>query len=362
VGAFLAVNIFLHLQSTQNDDAVASVVSALARSTRFAIQPYLIRHGEWWRLMTGAVSCGSLPTIALTAAAVFWVGRLVARRVTHFEFLAIALASLAGGSLVTVLVKPDSFSYSGLSLAGGIVATYLVGRKRRALGVLTLPGAAHGWMGYGIFFLGWTVLGALGSETGGPYAFAGGALAAAPLAWRMFDPFPTIERSKAPAGVALLASVLLFGVAVGASGAAASAPAPQRSPADLMSALTTAAQGGAPASPGWVKVSYWEDNTDDGDYQTYEVRCDPMPSSQNDQYKMVDPVAACTWFDANPAALNSRRPVDSSCANALVWRLQIEGTLRSTQGTRPVNAEIEGSDDCVNPGNFDARNHLVSEG
>jgi membrane associated rhomboid family serine protease len=361
VGAFLATNVFLYLQSTQNNNAVASVVSAFARSTRFAVQPYFIRHGEWWRLFTGAVSCGSLPTIALTAATVFWVGRLVARRLTHLEFLALSLASLAGGVLLIVLVKPDSFSYSGLSLAGGIVATYLVGRKRGALGVLTLPGAMQGWMGYGIFFLGWTVLGALGSETGGPYAFAGGALVAAPLAWRMFDPFPTSERSKGPAAVSVLVGALLFGGAAGASGAPTRAPAQPLSTADLMSAMTSAAQEAAPASPGWMKVSYWEDTTDDGDYQTYEVRCDPTPSIQNDRYNMANPVSACAWFDANPSFVRAHEVVDSpDCANALVWRVQIEGTHTSNSKPVLVNAEFEGSEDCGQPGNSALLEHLLS--
>jgi hypothetical protein len=339
--------VLLYLQSTKNDNAASSVLSALARSTRFAIQPYLIRHGEWWRLFTGAIACGSLPTIGLTAAAVFWIGRLVARRVTHLELLMLAVASLGGGTLLTAMVNPDSFSYSGLALAGGMVAAYLVGRKRGVLGVLSLPGAGQGWMVYGFFFIGWTILGALGSETGGPYAFAGGALAVAPLAWKMFDPFPTNERSKVPALTSALVSALLFAVAAIASGSATNAPTPPRSPFDVISDAGAAGAQTTSASPGWMKVAYWEDNTDVGDFQTYELQCSPEPLVRNDRYEIGVSRTSCDWLKANSSELTVQDAVDSpSCNASLIWRMTIVGTLTSDAGVRPVDAQFEGGANC----------------
>jgi membrane associated rhomboid family serine protease len=349
VGAFLAANVMLHVQSTTNKSALA---------------PYLIRHGEWWRLFTGAVACGSLPTIALTAAIVFWVGRLVARRTTHLEFFGLSLVSAAGGALVTVVAKPDSYSYSGLSLAGGVVAAYLVGRKRGALGVLTLPGATQGWMIYGVLFAGWTVLGALGSETGGLYSFAGGALAAAPLAWRMFDPFPTLERSRVPAAISAFVSVLLFGFTVVVSGSATSPPRP--SPTlppgfNVFSDIEAAEAETATAPAGWLKVAYWEDSADIGDFQTFELQCDPKPVVRNDTYGLSGSATeSCDWLTANSEARNLIDDVDATCNQTLVWRLAIVGTLTSSSGARPVDARYEGGEGCGSAVSAQALEALLS--
>jgi membrane associated rhomboid family serine protease len=307
----------------------------LGQPSRFALKISAMHQGEWWRLATGSVAYGSVITLLVSVAVIWWLGRHLAARMSTIAFLLLVAVAIAGGTLAALLVSPTTGIFAGLAIPGGLLGAYVVGRKRNGVSKMPMPFDPR--IGFGVFFLGWMVFGALSSETGGAIAALGGALAAAPIAWLMFDPFNRDSKSKKPPAIAAGLAVALIVAAAGVAGA----------------------QTGRPTGPdrvGWLTVGYWEEHTDLGDYQSFLVKCSPTPVLDGDA-EGFDAANICAFLKKNPSALTVQQPVDT-CTNPLIERMTIFGTIGSSQ----VDALFEGNDTCGTALAKDALNSLGSTG
>ncbi len=186
---------------------------SLGGPDRFSLNVWAMKHGQMWRLLTGAIVNGSIITVVISAALVWWLGRHLAARMSILGFVTLSLVSLSGGALLALLAAPGASSYAGLGLPGGLLGAYLVGRKRDAVSKIPMPFDPR--LGFGVFFVGWIVFGALSSERGGAVAALGGALAALPVAWLTFDPFDRDRKSSKPAIVAAAMTIALLAASIG---------------------------------------------------------------------------------------------------------------------------------------------------
>jgi membrane associated rhomboid family serine protease len=186
---------------------------SLGGPDRFSLDIWAMNHGELWRIATGAVVNGSIITVVISAALVWWLGRHLAARMSTVAFVALSLVALSGGVLLALLASPGAGSYAGLGLPGGLLGAYVVGRKRNVVSKIPMPFDPR--LGFGLFFVGWMVFGALSSERGGAAAALGGAVAALPVAWLLFDPFDRDRKSKKPLVIAAVLVIGLFAASAG---------------------------------------------------------------------------------------------------------------------------------------------------
>jgi membrane associated rhomboid family serine protease len=366
---FLALKILMAFVLAAN---VANIVSSQSSSdgslgfgrfaSKMSLQAYLIQHGESWRLLTGSIINGSLITTVINAAVIWWLGHQIAPKVRHLQFLALTLAALATGATAAIATQPNSETFGGLALSGGFAATYGVLRKRNMIGRLSLGNARQ--YSFGLLFVGWTVYGALTSEAGGGVAFLAGGCACGLLAWILLDPLRQAMPHKAMLATAIALGVAGFTIA----GAVSFSVASSRPPAKPVNPLDASnfsklledrlREKQTPKDGEWVTITYWEDNTDVGDYQTYHVRCKPSPVA-----RVVAPVASvdanrvCTWLTAHPNVLTTQET--TTCTGVVTWRNTVVGTFNG----KPVNAQFEGDlDGCGSPLSLEAQTVLSELG
>ncbi len=320
-----------------------SVSGVVMGPTKYSVHAALIRDGESWRLFSGAIAGGSYFTVFLAAGATWWIGRTVLPRLGQLNFWAIVSLSLAGGVLALVFVRPKNDGYGILSLVGGLAATYVAGRRRSEVGILSMP--FGGRLGYGIFFFGWILFGAVSSDPSLLVAMAGGAVAAGSYAVWFFD--RRRPSSSAAIGGAATVAVLLVSALV-ASATSASVNTQQRSAAEaLVKSFGITDPTSAPS--GWMTVSSWEERNDMGDYQSFRVRCFPNPEFKELSLggPPLDPARPCGWLASNGSLLKVNEDVPPACADEAVlqWRTTVVGDF----GGKDVQIDVSGSRDCASP-------------
>jgi membrane associated rhomboid family serine protease len=100
---------------------------------RFALWPYAVHHGQWYRLITAAFLHESVPHIALNMASLAIVGPAVEAELGKLRFGALYLLSALGGSVASYLLSPAA--ELGLGASGAIFglfgAYFAIARTRR---------------------------------------------------------------------------------------------------------------------------------------------------------------------------------------------------------------------------------------
>ncbi len=331
-------------------------------NSKLSLNAWAIKHGQAWRVITGALINGSLITTALCVATVWWLGRQTAPQVKHAQFLAITMAAVGGGALAVLVAEPNGNSFGGLSLSGGLAATYLILRKRNLVGRLRMP--AGGQFGYLLFFVGSMIYSALTSESGGIYALFGGAVAAGILAWFLLDPLrPDATTRNAAIGATFL-GVALLGVATGVAFAADPKPYVPTTQTDLAGYVARFQQMETPTDGEWVTVRRWEERTDIGDVQIFHLQCGPVPSYRlTDTNELVDPKAVCDWLGSHPDALTATETVDTCLDDpySIVWRIQLSGTFhaKAVSSLFEGGTNLAGTANCASALSREAEAHLV---
>ncbi len=122
--ALIAVNIVLYL--------VASGSPSFAFHS-YEI-PYLIQHGQWYRLFSSFFVTNDFLDIALNMFSLYIIGRLVEPALEKWRYLAVYLLSGLGGSVATYLLGKLLLESAGASGAiFGLIGAYFVLARRAHL-------------------------------------------------------------------------------------------------------------------------------------------------------------------------------------------------------------------------------------
>jgi membrane associated rhomboid family serine protease len=310
-------------------------------SSRYSINPWAIRHGQWWRILTGGLANGSPFTMVPVLMMVWWLGRRVTPHLSHAKFFVVLVSSVGAAVLLLIATAPGRESFGGLSVLGGLVGLYLVLRRRGEIRQIRGP-AIRQWGFFGLFLV-WIMGNSLVAEAGAAVGFGCGVVGGGLAAWVFTDPVYSWNPRRV-VGVGAVVAFALFG---GAVAKVWTGNSPQPHPGVFATALQQWKDQVVPPSDGeWVSVHFWEDSTDVGDFQTYHVQCQPtMRTQQVAPIVKVDAAGVCGWLAGHPGAYSARESVAARCAALLVRRVVVEGRYRG----QSVSAQFEVADDVVDP-------------
>jgi membrane associated rhomboid family serine protease len=176
-----------------------------------------VREGEWWRLVTGGFLHAGLVHLAFNMLALWSIGAVVERTFGPVRMLAIYGTSLLAGSLVVLIMAPDTPTLGASGAVFGLFGCVFVVTALRA-------GKQLAWQRFGgLLILNGLISLAPGISLGG---HLGGFVAGAAIGWCM-DQLPRrTGRSWAPLAVcAVLAVGCVVGSLVAARSLATSSPA-----------------------------------------------------------------------------------------------------------------------------------------
>jgi membrane associated rhomboid family serine protease len=313
--------------------------SPLSGIGRFALSTDAVKY-EWWRLFTGAVAHQSVISLPINLVATWWIGRYLSPRLRMVRFLGLAVASILGGALLTLLLVPHSLGFGGLGLSGGMVGAQLAGQRRGSLGRLTLPRMQNigfvGW--FGLWFLFSSLFSGLGSLS----AIVGGLAIGFGLGWMMLERVTLMPNQADPnevrhgaiaAAVAIACALLAIGVS-GSTGSVAQAKRDLRVSQESEDLLKDAIFPVLPKDRNSFRITMMEDKTDLGDSQSYLLTCGASPSAKGAGLVADEEVAgfapkACRWIVANAERL-VQSPIET-CDAGLVFNMSVSGRLEDGQ-------------------------------
>lgn len=113
---------------------VASGEGRIGVLDRFGLVPYLVQHGQIYRLFTNAFLHLSIPHIGLNMLSLVFVGVPVEGAIGRLRFGVLYAASALGGSVLYYLIAPPLVAAVGASGAiFGVFGAYFVLARRRGL-------------------------------------------------------------------------------------------------------------------------------------------------------------------------------------------------------------------------------------
>jgi membrane associated rhomboid family serine protease len=333
--------------------------SPLSGIGRFALSTDAIKY-EWWRLFTGAVAHQSVISLPINLVTTWWIGRYLSPRLRMVRFLGLAVASILGGTLLTLLLVPHSLGFGGLGLSGGMVGAQLAGQRRGSLGRLSLPRMQNigfvGW--FGLWFLFSSLFSGLGSLS----AIAGGLAIGFGLGWLMLERVTLMPNQADPnerrhgaiaAAVAIVCALLAIGVS-GSAGSVAQAKRDVRFNQQSEDLLKDAIFPDQPDGPNSFRITRMEDKSDVGDAQSYILTCGDTPAvrgvglvSDGDMVGIA--VKACAWITANAQRLatSPNESCEDDLRPALVDNVVVVGQLANGQrvsGSFDLRAAMSGGE------------------
>jgi membrane associated rhomboid family serine protease len=140
---------------------------------------------DWWRLFTGAVAFQSVLLLAIGLGVTWWLGRFICPRLRSVRFIALCVASISAGALVSLLVSPNGGTFGGLSLSAGMLGAQFAGQRRGTLSKLQMPRMQS--FGFGGLFILWFAFSSLVSGLDSIGAMLGGGLAGGVLGYVMLE-------------------------------------------------------------------------------------------------------------------------------------------------------------------------------
>jgi membrane associated rhomboid family serine protease len=150
---------------------------------------------HWWRLFTGAIAFQSILSMAIGLGLTWWLGRFLCPRLRAARFVALCVASIAGGALVSLLVTPRGGAFGGLSLSAGMLGAQFAGQRRGTLGRLQIPRLQN--FGFGGLFIGWFLFSSLLGGFGSIGAMLGGGIAGGVVGYLMLERTGALPGQKA---------------------------------------------------------------------------------------------------------------------------------------------------------------------
>lgn len=103
-----------------------------------------VADGEWWRIVTVALTHGSITHIVLNMLSLWIIGSIVEAALGPGRYLAIYIASIVWGSLGAILIEPGlaSVGASGgvFGVFAGLAVLQLARRGRIGMDILTILG------------------------------------------------------------------------------------------------------------------------------------------------------------------------------------------------------------------------------
>jgi Rhomboid family len=326
--------------------ALKATFQLLLGPVRFAARASRIQNGEGWRLLTGAVGFANLPTAAFGLGLSWWLGRFLELKLGHVRLALLALVGIASGLAACLVAQPDANNFAALGMAGAFVGAYGAGLMLRQLPRLRLPNVGYGWL-LGIFFLGSSVIRAL-SDTGTLIVLVVSAAVGFVFGRIALSDLTTMSQTNQRIALAVSFAALATFSAARASQVTITKPDAN---AELVSALDDIV--GAVTDPssydrGWLRVTYWEDELDGGDAQSYQLQCDPSPRDKPQasgfgfNWIASNASGACAWLAT--AKVPDRGELRDSCVSPdsspqLMSRVQLTGDL----GSRTIDVAIRTS-------------------
>ncbi|HEX2193687.1 MAG TPA: rhomboid family intramembrane serine protease [Candidatus Limnocylindria bacterium] len=98
-----------------------------------AVNGHLVAQGEWWRIVTSAFLHLGLLHLAFNMYALWLFGPVIEQLYGHLEFLTLYMLCAIGGSVLTILLQPDSAAAGASGAIFGLFGLAFVVSRRRHL-------------------------------------------------------------------------------------------------------------------------------------------------------------------------------------------------------------------------------------
>ncbi len=321
---------------------------------RFAARASRFQNGVDWRLLTGAVGFANLPTAALGLGLSWWLGRFLELKLGHVRLALLAIVGVAAGLAACLTVQPDANNFAALGTAGSFIGAYGAGLVMNQLPRLRLPVVGYGWI-FALFFLGSTLVRVL-SDRGTLIVLLTSAAVGAAVGRVALSDLTTASEPKQRVVLAVAFVALAGFSAVRASQASIGALDPNAERMSALNALLRSVEPPTSHDPGWFRVTWWEDENDIGDSQSYQLRCSPLPQDKPQasglgfRWKASNAAGACGWLASNKVPDRGELQ-DVGCTSlapstevALMSRVQLVGDY----GNRDIDVSIRSSG-CAGP-------------